>query len=147
MPATSLPAFGSLTPSAAIFSPRIAGVRNSSICSFVPRSLMTGVAMSLWTSRPIVTPAIEQRGSSSLFATREPVVAAGAAVLLGVVRAEDPELARALEDLVREDLGLLPLVGVRSELLLGELADGLAKLLVLFGERVGHGAILSALFD
>ena len=31
MPATSEPQFGSLTPSAAIFSPRIAGARNSSL--------------------------------------------------------------------------------------------------------------------
>ena len=69
MPATSLPAFGSLTPSAAIFSPRIAGVRNSAICSFVPMSAMTGVAMSPCTRSPIVTPAIPPRTSSSLFTT------------------------------------------------------------------------------
>ena len=69
MPATSLPAAGSDTPSAATLSPASAGFRNSSICSGVPMSAMTGVAMSLCTSRPIETPAMRQRGSSSPFAT------------------------------------------------------------------------------
>ena len=82
---------------------------------------MTGVAMSLWTSRPIDTPAEPQLRQLLGLRDAEPVVAARAAVLLGVVRAEDAELTRALEDLVREELGLLPLVGVGSELLLGEL--------------------------
>jgi hypothetical protein len=68
IPATSLPAAGSDTPSDAILSPASAGLRNSSICSGVPRSLMTGVAMSLCTSRPIPTPADLLRGSSSAFA-------------------------------------------------------------------------------
>ena len=65
MPATSEPQPGSLTPSAAIFSPRSAGFRNSSICSGVPRSESTGVAMSLCTMSAIGTPAAPQRGSSS----------------------------------------------------------------------------------
>ena len=102
---------------------------------------MTGVAMSLCTSRPIVTPAEPQLRELLGLRDAEPVVAAGAAVLLGVVRAEDAELAGALEDLVREELGLLPLVGVRRELLLGELADGLAELVVLLAERAGHAIL------
>ena len=99
---------------------------------------MTGVAMSLWTSRPIDTPA--EQAARQLLGLRdaEPVVAARAAVLLGVVRAEDPELTRALEDLVREELGLLPLVGERSELLRRELTDGVAEVIVLLAKRAGH---------
>jgi hypothetical protein len=71
----------------------------------------------------------------------EPVVTARAAVLFGVVRAEDAELARSLEHLVGEELGLLPLVGVRSELLRRELANGVAEVVVLLAKRAGHAIL------
>src|SRR5947209_18766080 len=65
MDATSLPQLGSLTPSAAIFSPLSAGTRNSSFCSRVPISLMTGVAIVDCTASAMLTPAQFERGNSS----------------------------------------------------------------------------------
>ena len=64
---------------------------------------------------------------------RAVVVAALAAVLLGVGEAEEAELAHALEDPVRER-GLLPLLRVRAQLLDDEVVDRLAELVVLVGE-------------
>src|SRR5258707_10625315 len=61
------------------------------------------------------------------------VVAALAAVLLGLVEPEEAELAHPLEHPVGER-GLLPLLGVGLELLDREAADRVAKLLVLVGE-------------
>ena len=49
--------------------PLSAGFRNSSICAGVPRSAITGVAMSLCTRRPMETPAEPPRGSSSALTT------------------------------------------------------------------------------
>ncbi len=69
----------------------------------------------------------------------EPVVAAAAAHVLGVVGPEDAELTRLLEDPVGEELVALPFVDVGGELLLGKGLDLLAKELVFFGEGVGHG--------
>ena len=81
-----------------------------------------------------------------LFALRdaEPVIAAAAADVFGVVRPENPELARALEHPVRKELVLLPLVRVRGELLVDELTDLLAEEVVLLGERRGDGHGLCA---
>ena len=69
-------------------------------------------------------------------------VAAGPAPALGVVEAEEPELAAAPEDVVGEEPGVLPLVDVGPQLLVDVAADRLAQLVVLGGEdRVGgHGA-------
>ena len=64
---------------------------------------------------------------------RAVVVAALAAVLLGVGEAEEAQLAHALEDPVREG-GLLPLLRVRAQLLDDEVVDRLAELVVLVGE-------------
>ncbi len=61
------------------------------------------------------------------------VVAALAAVLLGLVETEEAELAHPPEDRVGEGC-LLPLLGVRRELLDDEVADRLAQLFVLLGE-------------
>ena len=61
------------------------------------------------------------------------VVAALAAVLLGLVEAEEAELAHAREDRVRERR-LLPFLGVGGELFDREVADRLAQLFVLVGE-------------
>ena len=61
------------------------------------------------------------------------VVAALAAVLLGVGEAEQPELAHAREHGVRERR-LLPLLGVRRELLGHEGVDRLAQPVVLLRE-------------
>src|SRR5262249_49549778 len=67
-----------------------------------------------------------------------PVVAAAAAELLGEREAEVAEVAHALEDLAREDLGALPLVGERAELLVDELAEALAEEVVVLGEEGHH---------
>jgi hypothetical protein len=61
------------------------------------------------------------------------VVAALAAVFLGVGEAQEAELAHAREHRVRERR-LLPLVGVRSQLLRHERVNRLAELVVLLGE-------------
>src|SRR5437588_9019905 len=61
------------------------------------------------------------------------VVATLAAVLLGLVETQEPELAHPPEDPVRERL-LLPLFGVGLELLDHEAADRLPQLLVLVRE-------------
>src|SRR5919202_2546925 len=84
--------------------------------------------MSVWTATPMASP-------PDLVAEHEAreVVAALAAVLLGVGETEEAELAHPREDPVRER-GLLPLVRVRRELLAREVADRLAQLLVLLGE-------------
>ena len=65
---------------------------------------------------------------------RAVVVPALAPVLLGLVEAEEAQLAHAREDGVRER-GLLPLLRVRRELFDGEVADRLAQLFVLVGEQ------------
>jgi hypothetical protein len=57
------------------------------------------------------------------------VVEAGAAVGLGLVEAQQAEVAELLEDLVRgKGLGRLPLVDVRIDLLVDEAAQGLLDL-------------------
>ena len=61
------------------------------------------------------------------------VVAALAAVLLGLVEAEEAKLAHPREHPVREGV-LLPLLGVGLQLLDHEAADRVAQLLVLVGE-------------
>ena len=89
--------------------------------------------MSVWTATPIARPP-ELRVDDLLGEhERRVVVAALAAVLLGLVEAEEAELAHAAEDRVGEGR-LLPLLGVRRELLGREAADRLAQLLVLVGE-------------
>ena len=66
------------------------------------------------------------------------VVAALAAVLLGVLQAEEADARQPAEDLVGEPARLLPLGGVRAQLLGDEAPDRLAQRLVLVGEgRVG----------
>src|SRR5205807_735524 len=64
-----------------------------------------------------------------------------AAVLLRVLQAEVAVLGELGEDLVVEPARLLPLLGVRAQLLVDEAPQRLAELLVLLGEgRVGrHG--------
>ena len=61
-------------------------------------------------------------------------VAAGAAPLLGVVEAEEAELAGAAEDGVREPLGVFPGLDVGSDLGVDEAPDRLAELIVLRSE-------------
>jgi len=63
--ATSLPASGSETASAATRSPRMAGARNSRFWASVPISSMTGMAISPCTSMPVASPALRHRASSS----------------------------------------------------------------------------------
>ena len=53
--ATSDPAFGSLMPRQAIFSPLMAGARYRSFCSSVPNLKIGGVAISLCTATAMPT--------------------------------------------------------------------------------------------
>src|SRR5262249_24713925 len=63
------------------------------------------------------------------------VVEAHAAELLGLVDAEQAERAHLLEDVVqRHEAGVLPRLGVRVDLLVEEVADRAAQLVVLFGQ-------------
>ena len=66
MPATSEPASGSVMPSAAIFSPRIAGTSQRCFCSSVPNFQIGGVAMPMCAPIPAARPPEPQRASSSL---------------------------------------------------------------------------------
>ena len=61
------------------------------------------------------------------------VVAALSSVLLWLVEAEEAELAHPLEHPIREGV-LLPLLGVRLQLLDHETTDRFAQLLMLVGE-------------
>ena len=89
--------------------------------------------MSVWTASAHRQPAAV--GVDDLLGEHQArvVVAALAAVLLGLVEPEEAELAHPLEDPVREGR-LLPLLGVGLELLDHEAADRVAQLLVLVGE-------------
>src|SRR5581483_1246628 len=63
------------------------------------------------------------------------VVAALAAVLLGVLEPEEAELGHAREHVVGEPARVFPLARVRSQLGLDEAPDRLAQRFVLVGER------------
>jgi hypothetical protein len=51
-------------PMAAIFSPRMAGARNSALSSGVPRASMTDSANSMWARRPTAVPTLPHFTSS-----------------------------------------------------------------------------------
>ena len=65
MPATSEPASGSLIPSAAMRSPRIAGARKRRFWSSVPNLQIGGVAIETCAPIPAASPPEPQRESSS----------------------------------------------------------------------------------
>ena len=65
IPATSEPAPGSVIPSAAIRSPRIAGARKRSFCSSVPNFQIGGVAIPMCAPIPAESPPDPERPSSS----------------------------------------------------------------------------------
>ena len=65
-------------------------------------------------------------------------VTARATPLLGVVQAEEPELARASEHVVGEEALVLPLVDVRAQLGVDEAAHGEAELVVVGREDRVH---------
>ena len=65
MLAMSLPASGSVMPSAAIFSPLIAGTSYRCFCSSVPHLRIGGVAISVCTLIAMPTPPDPQRAISS----------------------------------------------------------------------------------
>jgi hypothetical protein len=67
-------------------------------------------------------------------------VAARAAVLLGERDPHEPELAQLGDDLVREALLAVELLGHRRDLVAGEVADGLLDEAVVVGEVEEHGA-------
>ena len=68
MPATSLPAPGSLTPMQATMSPAIAGARNSRRSSSLPKRASAGVAMSVCTPMAMGTPPHSMWPSASAMA-------------------------------------------------------------------------------
>ena len=81
--------------------------------------------------------------SARQLADRERVggqVESQAAVLLGDGEAEQPQLAHAFHDLVREDVVVLELRGHRDDLLLGELAHQQHHLALLVGEALQRQA-------
>ena len=99
--ATSEPAPGSVIPSAPILSPLIPGTSQRCFCSSVPNFQIGGVAISEWAPSPAATPPPRARARQLLDPDRVvDVVAALAAVLLGVLEAEEAELAAAREQLV-----------------------------------------------
>ena len=65
MPATSLPASGSVTAMAATMSPRIAGRRYCSLSSWLPKRCSDGVAMSVCTLTAMGMPPQPARPISS----------------------------------------------------------------------------------
>ena len=56
MPATSEPAPGSVIPRLPILSPAIEGGRYFCFCSSLPSRWIGGVAMSVWTAKPMLSP-------------------------------------------------------------------------------------------
>ena len=89
MPATSEPASGSVMPRQRIFSPLIAGTTHSCFCSSVPKARIGGIAMSVWTATPMARPPRLRVDHLLGEHERRVVVAALAAVLLGLVEAEE----------------------------------------------------------
>ena len=133
IPATSEPASGSVIPMDRIFLPAIAGAAHSLL-------LLLGAERQDRRHRHVGLDGDPHRQPAAVGVhdllgqhQRGVVVAALAAVLLGLVEAEEAELAHPLEHPVGER-GLLPLLGVGLELLDHEPADRLAQLLVLVGE-------------
>ena len=134
MPATSEPASGSVMPRQRIFSPLIAGTTHSCFCSSVPNARIGGIAMSVWTATPIARPPRARVHDLLGEHERRVVVAALAAVLLGLVEAEE---ARARPSARKTQSGNVvsshsSACGASS--FVHERADRLAQLLVLVGE-------------
>ena len=131
-----------MIPRAQICSPLIAGTRKRWCCSSVPNLKIGGVAIAAWAPSPAATPPLPPGARQLLGPDRVvDVVAALAAELLGVLEAEEAELAAALVQLARELARLLPLVDVGGDLLADEAPHRLAELLVLLGERRQQGAL------
>ena len=86
-----------------------------------------------WSTRPI----------SSMATHRLVKSPSRAAVLLRRVQPEQAELTHLLDHVDREVVVVVPLGGVRGDLLLGEVAHGAAELLVVLGQVEGHGGILA----
>ena len=133
MPATSEPASGSVMPRQEIFSPWIDG-HQVVLLLLLGAEQVHGRGGHVGVHRHAHREAAGV-GARHLLGQHEVavVVAALAAVLLGVGEAEEAELAHAAEDGVGEGV-LLPLGRVRRELLRHERADRLAQLVVLLVE-------------
>ena len=130
--ATSEPAPGSVIPSAAIFSPAIAGRRKRSCCSAVPKLKTGGVAMPVWAPSPAPTPPqIPAAASSSAQTASWSQSPPWPPSSLRVLEAEEAELGGAVEELARELAALLPLALLGDDLALDPAADRRAQLLVL----------------
>ena len=135
MPATSEPAPGSVIPSAAMRSPRMAGARKRCFWSSVPNFQIGGVAMPMCAPMPAASPPEPQRAELLAEHGVLEVAAAAAAVLDRVLQPEQPELGHPVEDLVREPARRLPLGRMRAQLLGDEAPDLRPQLLVLLAER------------
>src|SRR5712692_6403585 len=105
IPATSLPASGSVIARAAMCSPRMAGTSHLRFCSSVPNLKTGGVAISVWTSTAMPSPPRPAgAGPGQLRGQHDgrEVVTALAAVFGGVAQAKETELPEAFEDGVRK---------------------------------------------
>src|SRR3954466_15636959 len=133
MPATSEPASGSVIPRHEIFSPRMAGARDSCFCSSVPNAGIGGVAMSVWTASPIASPP-QCACTSSSARTRlhgwSPPWPPYPPGIESPSNPNSPVRGKTQASKVLE----LPLVGVGLELLDDERVDRLAQPLVVLGE-------------
>jgi hypothetical protein len=117
MPATSLPAAGSLTPMQPTMSPAMAGTRNSRRNSSLPKRASAGVHMSVCTPMAIGTP--PQFDVAQRLGHRHGIriVEARAAKASGLVRPSKPRLPKLLEHLMGgEDLGRFPFIDVGVDL-------------------------------
>ena len=138
MPATSEPAPGSVIPSAAIRSPRMAGARKRSFWSSVPNFQIGGVAIPMCAPMPADRPPDPQRAELLREHRVVEIAAAAPAVLDRILQPEQTELGHAPEHLVGKPLGRLPLGRMRPQLLGDEAANLGAQLLVL-GPNGGSG--------
>ena len=137
MPAASLPDVDSVRPQAPIFSPRASGARNCCFCASVPNSAMCAEQRPLCAATDSASAGIDARELLDADAVVERRHA-GAAVLLRELDAEQPERRELRHQLDRKMLRLVPLADVRADFGLGELADGAAQQLLLFGQPEVH---------
>ena len=137
MSAAAEPASGSDRQKAGDFSPLAQPGRKRSFSSSEPKSWIGSVPSS-WTMRIKATAG---RGLRELLDShlKHQRPGAGASVILREGKAQDVLLGEDLADVPRVFVGLVDLGGARRDLLLGDLADEVAEVLVLLGDRVEVG--------
>ena len=131
--AASEPAPGSVRPNAASFLPEARSGSHSRFCSSVPKRKI-GIVPSDVCAATVIATDESMRVSSSTAIAYESGVAASAAVLLGDRHSHQAELRELGDELVREAVLPVELLGHRRDLLLGEVADRAPDELLLFGE-------------